>query len=160
MKTTSHITALATALITVMVGTATSANAQYKATGDDGITASPKVRAQLDERNARSVTAKPALQTMSCPKCKDAWVATADTNPKGLGARTLMGSPTKLVAQHLCPGCGADMSVAGTGKAKHMVTSHKCSSCGAEELACCSPKGSGAVATKGMGPKFKVAPVK
>ena len=137
------------------------ANAQYRPTGDDGITASPKLRQQLDERKARTTTlVATAVPSMACPKCKDTWVTQTDTNPKGLAARTLMGQTTKRVAQHLCAGCGVDWSVAGTGKGKHAVATHKCSGCGSENLACCSTKGSSDVATKGMGQKFEVAPLK
>ena len=168
MKTSNHITRIirsccfscASLLIAGLVMSATSANAQYKPTGDDGITASPRLRAQLNERAARPANLVAAEPAMACAKCKDAWVTQADNSPKGLGARTLMGAPGKLVASHLCLGCGADMAVTGTGKAKQTVASHKCSSCGAADLACCSTKGSGAVATKGMEQNFKIAPVK
>ncbi len=139
---------------------ASSAQAQYKPTGDDGITASPKLRQQLDERSARTAPVAANVPSMACPKCKDTWVAQVDTNPKGSGVKTLMGKRTKLVAQHLCNGCGVDWAVAGTGKAKHAVATHKCSGCGSENLACCSTKGTTDVATKGMGQKFEVAPLK
>ncbi len=167
MKTVNEITrkirgsglAVAAILIATLAAVAP-ANAQYRPTGDDGITASPRLRFQLDERRARTAPAVPTQPTMACPKCKDAWGAQADTNPKGLGARTLMGQTAKLVAKHLCNGCGTDWSVAGTGKGKHSVATHKCSGCGAEDLACCSPKGSGTVATRGMEQKVQIAPLK
>ena len=97
---------------------------------------------------------------MACAKCKDAWVAHTDTSSKGAGARTLMGQTTKSVVQHLCGACGTEWTAAGDGKAKLAVATHKCSSCGAENLACCSAKGASDVATKGMGEKFQVAPIK
>ena len=139
---------------------ASPARAQYKITSDDGIAASPRVRMQLDERKARITTVEVA--SMRCPKCKDTFVSKPDTDPKGLGARTLMakGTPRKLVATHLCPGCGTDWAVVGQGKAKAVVGTHKCQSCGAEDIACCSTKaGSNVTATKGM-EKLHVAPVK
>ena len=139
--------------------TAAPANAQYKATGDDGITASPKLRAQLNERNASATRVFAAAPSMACAKCKDVWVAQADTNSKGSGVRALMGI-TARVPKHLCEGCGTEWSVAGTGKGTHTVAAHKCSSCGAENLACCSGKGAGTVATKGMEKKIEVAPLK
>jgi hypothetical protein len=71
-----------------------------------------------------------------------------------------MGQTTKSVVQHLCGGCGTEWTTAGNGKAKFAVATHKCSSCGAENLACCAPKGVNDVATKGMGEKFQVAPIK
>jgi len=67
---------------------------------------------------------------------------------------------TARVPKHLCEGCGTDWATTGTGKAKLAVANHKCSSCGAETLACCSSKGAGAVATKGMEKKIEVAPLK
>ena len=50
--------------------------------------------------------------------------------------------------------------VAGTGKAKQSVATHRCSGCGSENYACCFPPGSKDVATKGMGMRFEVAPLK
>ncbi len=138
-----------------------SASAQYKPTGDDGITASPKVRAQLDGRRVSATSVSTAsTPAMACPKCTDGWVAVSDASQKGLGARTLMGQTTRLVAKHLCNGCGTDWNVAGAGKAKQAVASHKCTGCGAENLACCSGKSFGALATKGMDQQIQVAPLK
>lgn len=136
------------------------ANAQYKPTGDDGITASPKLRAQLDERRGRAISVSATEVSMACSKCKDTWIAQADTNSRGLGARTLMGQTTMRVAQHLCEGCGTEWATKGTGKATVTVASHKCSGCGAENLACCSTKGAANLATKGMEKKIEVAPLK
>jgi hypothetical protein len=150
-------------LATVLIGvfaTVTTANAQYKPTGYDGITASPRLRAQLDERKTTTTADSATVPSMACARCKDAWFAKADTSPKGAGARTLMGQTTKSVVQHLCGGCGSEWTTAGSGKAKLAVATHKCSSCGAENLACCAPKGASDVATKGMGEKFQVAPIK
>jgi hypothetical protein len=106
---------------------------------------------------SETMPVSPTVVSMACPKCKDTWVAQADTNPKGLGARTLMGQTTKRVAQHLCEGCGSEWTTAGNEKAKHAVATHTCSGCGAGNLACCSTKGSGDVATKGMGQKIQIA---
>ena len=99
---------------------------------------------------------------MSCPKCKDVLVAKADTDTRGLGARSLVssGGLTKNVASHLCDGCGVEWKITGHGKAKEAVASHKCTSCGAESLACCSTTKGGTAATKGMDKKFEVAPLK
>ena len=148
------------AILIATVTAAASATAQYKPTGDDGITASPKLRQQLNERRAGLTTAVAAAPTMACPKCKDGWVAVSDTASKGSGARTLMGQTTRHIAKHLCDGCSADWQVAGTGKAKQAVASHKCTGCGAENLACCSGSGSTTMATKGMDQKIQIAPLK
>jgi hypothetical protein len=84
----------------------------------------------------------------------------SDTASKGSGARTLMGQTTKVIAKHLCEGCGTDWTVAGTGKGKQAIASHKCTACGAENLACCSGTGSSTTATKGMDQKIQIAPLK
>jgi hypothetical protein len=163
MKTANELTRMfrgsGLGLAVIVVATFT-ANAQYKATGGDGIAASPRLRQQLNDRAAQSTFIVAVAPAMSCPKCTDAWVAQADTSPKGSGARTLTGQTTKLVAKHLCEGCGAEWSVAGTGKGTKTVAAHKCSSCGAENLACCGAKGAGDAATKGMTQKPEIAPVK
>jgi hypothetical protein len=151
--------ALVVATIATFMGLA-SANAQYNSTGNDGITASPKLRAQLDERRAATKPTSVTVPAMACSKCVDAMVATTDTNPKGLGARALVGQTTKLVPKHLCDGCGAEWTVTGAGKAKQTVAAHKCTGCGAENLACCSGKGPGNMATKGVDQKIQVAPLK
>jgi hypothetical protein len=135
------------------------ANAQYKPTGSDGITASPKLRAQLDERAVKAAPVLATTTSMPCPKCTDIWVARADTDSKGLGARTMMGT-SRRVAQHLCEGCSTEWASKGSGKGKQAVASHKCNGCGAENLACCSKMGASGVATKGMEQKFEIAPLK
>ena len=167
MKTVNEITrtcrgsrlALGAILIATFAA-AFSADAQYTPTGDDGITASPRLRQQLNDRSARSAPVIAAMPSMSCPKCKDAWVTLTDTTSKGAGARAIVGQATTRVARHLCDGCATDWTVLGTGKGTRTVAAHKCTGCGAENLACCAPKGSTAVATKGMGEKFEVAPLK
>jgi hypothetical protein len=50
MKTLNSI--LFAAAVSATVGLANNASAQYKPTGDDGVTASPKVRQMLNERAA------------------------------------------------------------------------------------------------------------
>lgn len=141
-----------------------SAQAQYKATGDDGITASPKQRQFLDEYNRNHTTnaapASAAIAQMPCPKCKDKVTERVDYSARGAN------KPTIRVVTHLCGGCGTDWQITGVGKAKQSVASHKCTSCGAETLACCNTSKGGEVVTKGMEKKnlkdlnFEVAPVK
>lgn len=53
-------------IIVAVLGVLSPALAQYKATGDDGITASPKVRQVLDTRKATPSPAVAASQTMCC----------------------------------------------------------------------------------------------
>jgi hypothetical protein len=134
------------------------ANAQYKATAGDGLAASPRLRQQISDRTAQPTFSVAVTPKMSCPKCTDAWVAQADTKAKGSGAIALTGQTTKLVAKHLCEGCGTEWSVAGSGKGVKTVATHKCGACGAESLACCGAKGTGN--TKGMVQKLDIAPLK
>ena len=128
---------------------ASQANPQYKATADDGVAASPKVRVQLNERKARANSSSASVE-MACPKCKDEYVRVSVKGAKG--AQILMAGavPTQKVAKHLCAGCETTIKVAGQGKGKHEVVSHECTSCGTQNIACCSSKGSPAVATQGM----------
>lgn len=133
------------------------ANAQRQLVGDDGIAASPKVRAQLDERKA--VVASSTAPSMACPKCKDAFVSVPTTSAKAAQLLVAGGVPTQKILRHLCPGCDTTISVAGTGKDKHSVATHTCTSCGAVVASCCSTKTS-ETATKGMDKNIEIAPIK
>ena len=119
---------------------------------------------RLSGRLVEPKAAPNEYKPMSCAKCVETLVKVADLDSRGLGARTLMtrgsGPPTKLVAKHLCDGCGVEWRVEGIGKAKHDVATHKCTSCGAESMACCSIKKGSETATKGMEKKFEIAPLK
>lgn len=145
-----------TIAIAMLTGIAGSVQAQYKATGDDGITASPKARQFLDEykRNHTTAAAPAEIPQMACPKCKDKVAKKIDWTARGAN------KPTILVTTHLCDGCGTDWNVVGHGKAKVSVAAHKCTGCGAESLACCNTSKTSTVATKGMEKKFEVAPLK
>jgi hypothetical protein len=128
--------ALATLLITL---TATApAKGQYKPGYNDGIAASPKVCAQLNERFAKNTTRPTLAATMACPKCQDTPIARADTNPKASGSKSLRRPSADWVPKHLCERCGADWMLVGTGKAKLAVAAHTCGGCGTSSLACCS----------------------
>lgn len=161
MKITTVITTLAGL---AFFSFASPAQAQYKAVGDDGIAASPKLRDRLNERKGLSGAAlEPShSRPMACPKCKDSTARVRDYDGKGLGARALLagGPPTKLVATHLCEGCGTDWKSNGVGKARQLVATHKCTGCGADNLACCNTTKGSTVASKGMEKKFEVAPLK
>ncbi len=124
------------------------------------IAASPRVRAQMAERQATVAPVVSETSSMACPKCIEAWVAQVDTNPRGMGARTLMGQTTRLVVRHLCEGCGTQWTTAGTSKGLHAVASHKCTSCGADSLACCGSSAGSRAATQGMEKKPEIAPIK
>ena len=62
-----------------------SAQAQYKPTGDDGITASPKQRQFLDEvsRNHSPAPAVAEIPAMPCAKCKDKVTERVDYSARG-----------------------------------------------------------------------------
>jgi len=158
MKTTNKTLIAALAGIALF---AAPVQAQYKAVGDDGIAASPKVRAQLNERRATVNTAPAVAASMLCPKCKDVWVSQVDPTPKGAKVLLSQGRPTNKVARHLCAGCETTISVVGLSKAtRHNLATHTCSSCGAATLACCSTKSAPGVVTKGMENKVEIAPIK
>ena len=138
-----------------------SANAQYKATGADGITASPKYRQQLDERRAQQAIKPPIVATMACEKCRDQLVSVPNREPKGSGARALIGNTTVPVAKHLCEACSVDWKVAGTGKARSSVAVHRCDQCGSANLACCAKTGAlNKLSTQGMEKATNTVPVK
>ena len=97
------------------------ANAQP---ADDGIAASPKVRAQLDERKARinaAVTSTAAaFLAHKCADCTDTLVTVVDKSTKG---------PNHLVTKvvrHNCAGCDTKIVTEGTSKARHDVAIHSC----------------------------------
>src|SRR5262245_52326091 len=145
INTMARLTGI-TIAIALLAGTAASARAQYKATGDDGITASPRVRQLLDERtrNRTPAVAPAEIPKMACPKCTDKVTKKVDLTARGAN------KPTVLVTTHQCNSCGNEWVVTGHGKAKRTVTVHKCTNCGAENLACCNTSKGGTVPTKGM----------
>ncbi len=131
MQTTNK-TLIATLAAIAFLSFAGPVRAQYRPSGDDGITASPKVRAQLVERGTTVNTASAVAASMLCSKCKDVWVSQVDPTPKGAKVLLSQGRPTNKVAKHLCGGCETTISVVGLSKAdRHNVATHTCSSCGA-----------------------------
>ena len=125
MKTTKTLIA-ATLGLALFAG---AAYAQFKATGDDGITASPKLREMLTAQSG--IPSQPALAPHGCATCKDEYTTRVDATAKGLV------KPTVLTSKHLCPTCKTTASVQGQGKAAQNVAEHKCT---AEAAACCAPK--------------------
>ena len=157
MKGTNNILIAALAGIALSLF-ASSAQAQYNASSDDGIVASPKHRQALDEykRNHTPTPVPAESPQMACAMCKDKVTSRIDYSARGAN------KPTIRVVTHLCESCGTDWAVVGHGKAKQSVASHKCTSCGAESLACCDTSKGSNVATKGMekAKNFEVAPLK
>ena len=122
------LTLATAAFVTVAIA----ADTQYKAVGDDGIAASPKVRQVLNAAAPATTTAK--VVAMACPKCADFSVAAPNRQAKG--AEILAGA-TKVVAKHTCVGCDSSLSVVGSGKDKHNVMTHKCTAGSANNQICC-----------------------
>lgn len=134
-------------------------------TSTAAMTAQEKGATRLLQLSGSRIEAKAApsdFKAMSCPMCKDHTVVVRDTEPKGLGARTLIAgaAPTRLVSTHGCSGCATDWKVAGHGKAKVAVPAHRCSGCGAATVACCNTSATFDTATRGMEKKLEVAPLK
>ena len=113
---------------------AIAADVQYKAVGDDGIAASPKVRQALDAAAASKTATTAKVVAMACPKCTDISVAAPIRQAKG--AEILAGA-TKVVAKHTCAGCNSSLSVVGTGKDRHNVATHKCTANVVNNQICC-----------------------
>ncbi len=141
---TSRIIASLTGLAWLALSAST--QAQYKPTGDDGITASPRLRQQLDDRR-RSHSPAPAaanITKMSCPKCTDQAKARVDSSVRGAN------KPATLVVTHECSGCDTTIKTAGFGKETTNVVTHECSNCGSANLTCCNPDNDSEVTTPGM----------
>lgn len=113
---------MALALTLSFVG---SVRAQYKATGEDGITASPKTRQLLDEYNKNHSPAATPVEAakMGCDSCKDSVTSRTDYTARGAN------KPVVLVATHLCKSCGTEWKTTGVGKAQKAVAVHTCENC-------------------------------
>ena len=136
MKTNRSPKIALAAVALAVVAFAGTASAQYKPVGDDGITASPKVRQMLNERKA---AARPAIATapaMTCPKCAD--VLTTSVNAQAKGGQVLAGTAAQKVAKHTCTTCETKFTVVGEGKAKHTVATHKCAADVPTPATCCA----------------------
>ncbi len=131
MKTNpmNKIVRFAAVIVTVtLMGAGTAVMAQSGAKGGAtkllGITS----RATATAASTVATAAKP----MNCKMCVDRTIAIPDTEPKGLGAKTLVakGTPVKFISTHDCTACGTDWNVVGNGRAKALVPAHRCGACG------------------------------
>jgi len=109
-----------------------SANAQYKVTGEDGVTASPRARAQIDERKATVPTPAVVSPAMACPTCKASATRKVDKTVRGAN------KPSVLVTKHLCASCDTAIITTGVGKAKTDVARHSCTASGVKTAPCCT----------------------
>jgi len=121
---------ITTTLMAATLGIALFAAAAYAQKGNDGITASPKLRETLNATTA--IAAQPtAPAEHRCAMCKDEYTTSTDQTAKGVL------KPTVLVLKHLCPGCETTASVQGQGKAAYDVVTHKCTLGTAQTASCC-----------------------
>ena len=159
INTPARLTGLVIALA-LFAGVAGEVKAQYKAVGDDGIAASPRLRQMLNDRKGSAATVSPTVASMPCPKCKDVWVTSVDSFAKP--AKVMMSGfkPTVSTVKHLCAGCETSIVRKGHGKQGKDEIVHVCRDGGAESLACCTTKKGSEVVTKGMEKKFEIAPLK
>jgi hypothetical protein len=134
MKTIRTPLMIATALVAITVTTAV--NAQYKPAGNDGISASPKVRQMLNERKASPAPAVTVTPAMACAKCAE--VFTTEVNRQAKGAQILVGTATQKVAKHTCTACETRFALVGEGKAKHTVAIHTCGADVLKPATCCA----------------------
>lgn len=111
------------------------AGAQYKAVGDDGTAASPKVRQMLDERKASKAITPIAARAMACSKCAD--VRTSQPS-RPLKAAEIATGVQQVAYTHACLGCDTKWTVVGEGKAKHSVASHTCAETIPHSSNCCA----------------------
>ena len=70
-------------------------------------------------------------KAMSCPKCKTELVSSTEIQKGHIAVE-------KVVATHVCPGCGIERNVVGAGKAKTEVVTHVCKVGGEAAGNCCA----------------------
>jgi len=142
---TTKTTLIATLAGIALLSFAGSAQAQYKAVGEDRIAASPKVRQMLNEIKTReqAEALKPGdTMAMVCAKCKSVMIHNVTTEKGHIKVMT-------VGEKHLCPGCESTITVVGAGKQAKNEVKHTCDKCGDDSVFCCATK-PGTGATKGM----------
>ena len=130
MKTNKALIALLTSIALFSITAA--ANAQYKATGTDGVTASPKLREMINSRAGLAAVPAAPAEAMSCSSCKDEYTTRTDATARGAF------KPTVRVVTHLCAGCETTVKTIGVGKASTSVATHKCNTGPANDANCCA----------------------
>jgi hypothetical protein len=126
-------TNMKTTLITLLAGITLFSftgltQAQYAATGSDGIIASPKYRQVLDERKTSVPT---AAKAMACPKCRNEVTKQTDRTARGAN------KPAVTVVKHLCESCNTTRTATGHGKAAKTDVQHACAAAEIAGTACC-----------------------
>jgi len=136
MKTNRSPKIALAAVVLAALAFASTASAQYKPVGDDGIAASPKLRQVLIERKAAATPVVATVPAMACPKCAD--VLTSEVTRQAKGGQVLAGMASQNVAKHTCLACETKLTFVGEGKAKHQVATHKCSADVPNRATCCA----------------------
>lgn len=98
----------------------------------DGKGASFLMPAKTPGTVIQAQTATGHQPAMSCPRCKDGFVAVQETNPKGMRMASVKSVPT-----HLCPACSTKIASVGSGKAKTDKVTHTCGNSANSEASCC-----------------------
>jgi len=125
------------AATTVLALLTTAAYAQYIPVGNDGVTASPRLRQMLNEKPAKAPAVAAKTEGMRCSKCVD--VATSRTPANAKGAEVATGVK-QVRYHHGCPSCETQLTVVGEGKAKQTVALHSCSMLASKSPGCCAAK--------------------
>jgi hypothetical protein len=118
--------------------------AQYKAIGDDGVAASPKVRQMLNEIKTQkeAEALKPGdTIAMVCDKCKSVMIHNVTTDKGHVQVMT-------VGEKHLCPGCNTYITVTGVGHGAKDEVKHVCERCGDKSVFCCATKPGGGSTTR------------
>jgi hypothetical protein len=108
--------------------------AQYTATGADGITASPKARELIDRQTGVSTAPAAPAKAMACAQCKDEYVTRTDLTARGVN------KPTVTAVRHLCGGCETSWVVTGSGKTQKSTAVHSCTAGETSGASCCAAK--------------------
>jgi hypothetical protein len=130
MKTNKTLLAVLTSIALVSLTGVT--YAQYKATGADGITASPKLRETLNARATAPLASAPSAKSdMPCGSCKEEYTTRVDRTARGAN------KPATTVVNHLCPACETTWKITGVGKNATSVAVHQCKATGENTATCC-----------------------
>jgi len=107
MKNLNKITLVAA--FAAMFSLANQASAQYQATGDDGITASPRLRQMLNERKTVASTPSSAVASVGYQAVGDDGIAASPKLRQMLNERkTVASTPSTAVASTGYQATGAD----------------------------------------------------
>ena len=109
-----------------------------EANAQEGIAASPKVRANLNLGQIKTKTEAEDLKagdmlTMVCAKCKSVMVHNVTTEKGHIKVMT-------VGEKHMCPGCSSTITTVGVGHGAKNEVKHVCDKCGSDSVFCCATK--------------------